>query len=60
MYQERIDRVLEKMNQLNQKQLIVSDPMTIFYLTGKMIDPGERLVALIFKEDGNHVAVVNR
>ena len=60
MYQERITKVLEKMKELGQTQLIVSDPMTIFYLTGKMIDPGERLVALILKSDKKHVAVINR
>ncbi|MGL4643602.1 MAG: aminopeptidase P family N-terminal domain-containing protein, partial [Vagococcus fluvialis] len=49
MYQERVNQVLSKMETLNQTQLVVSDPMTIYYLTGKMIDPGERLVALIFK-----------
>lgn len=60
MYQERIDKVLNKMKELNQTQLIVSDPMTIFYLTGTMIEPGERLVTLILKADKNHVAVINR
>ena len=60
MYQERIAKVLEKMKSLGQTQLIISDPMTIFYLTGKMIEPGERLVALILKSDDNHVAVINR
>ena len=39
MYQERIAKVLEKMKSLGQTQLIISDPMTIFYLTGKMIEP---------------------
>jgi Xaa-Pro dipeptidase len=60
MYQERVNQVLSKMETLNQTQLVVSDPMTIYYLTGKMIDPGERLVALIFKANGEHVAVINR
>lgn len=60
MYKERVNQVLSKMETLNQTQLVVSDPMTIYYLTGKMIDPGERLVALIFKANGEHVAVINR
>lgn len=60
MYQERLANVLAKMTETNKQQLIVSDPMTIYYLTGKLIEPGERLVALIIKADGNHVGVINR
>lgn len=60
MYQERMNQVINKMKEQHQAQLIVSDPMTILYLTGKEIDPGERLVALVLKADGNHVAVINR
>lgn len=60
MYEKRVNRVVEEMVKRQQGQLLVSDPATIFYLTGKMIEPGERLVTLVLKEDGNHVAVINR
>ena len=60
MYQQRLRNVLDKMKETHETQLIVTDPMTIYYLTGKMIDPGERLVALVLKADGNHVGVINR
>ena len=32
---ERFERVVEKMKSENVPQLIVSDPVAIFYLTGK-------------------------
>ncbi|MGX7024181.1 M24 family metallopeptidase [Vagococcus hydrophili] len=60
MYKERLENVLKEMEIRNMPQLIVSDPMTIFYLTGKMIEPGERLAALVLKENREHVAVINK
>ena len=60
MYEERLNKVIEEMRTQQMLQLVVSDPMTIYYLTGKMIDPGERLVALILRESKQHVAVVNK
>jgi len=40
-------------------QMIISDPNAIFYLTGKWIIPGERLLALYLNTDGNHKMVIN-
>lgn len=58
--QERMRKVLAEMKERKMPQLLVSDPATIFYLTNIEIEPGERLATLILKEDGNHVAVINR
>ena len=41
-------------------QMIVSDPVAIFYLTGKWIFPGERLLALYLNVNGNHKMVINK
>lgn len=60
MNNERMNRVLKEMAQQHLPQLVVSDQASISYLTGQSIDPGERLVALIIRENGHHVAVVNR
>lgn len=57
---ERMKRVLDEMKRQELPQLIVSDQASIAYLTGCSIDPGERLVALIIRENNQHVAVVNR
>ena len=43
---ERISRVLEKMKEKGIDQLLVSDPLSIRFLTGIMVNPGERLYAL--------------
>ena len=40
--------------------MIVSDPVAIFYLTGKWIFPGERLLALYLNVNGNHKMVINK
>lgn len=55
----RFERVIEKMNAENVPQLIVSDPVAIFYLTGKWIIPGERLLALYIHKDGDTKLVIN-
>ena len=46
MNNERISRVLAKMEEKGLTQLIVSDPLSIRFLTGIMVNPGERLYAL--------------
>jgi len=40
-------------------QLIVSDPASIFYLTGKWIHPGERMLALYISIEGEHKLFIN-
>lgn len=44
---QRIERVQEKMARAGMEQLIVSDPASLWYLTGETLDPGERLTVLI-------------
>ncbi len=55
----RMERVLEEMAKLSLEQSIVSDPMSIYYLTGAMIQPGERMLALLLWQDGGHKLFVN-
>jgi len=59
MNQSRINRVLKSMKENEIFQMIISDPNAIFYLTGKWIIPGERLLALYLNTDGNHKMVIN-
>lgn len=56
---DRIERVIEKMKQRGLTQLIVSDPLSIRFLTGIMIHPGERLYALILRSNGKHTLLLN-
>lgn len=55
----RLNKVLLKMQDNNIHQMLVTDPSSIFYLTGKMINPGERLLALYLNINGNHKLFIN-
>jgi len=59
LYAARFARVAENLKKLGLEQMIVSDPPTIFYLTGVRIQPGERMLALLLRADGNHRFFVN-
>jgi len=60
MNQSRIDRVVEKMKLEGLSQIIVSAPSSVFYLTGTWVSPGERMLALLVKDDGSAVLYANR
>ena len=60
MKNERVLKVIEKMKESNLSQLIVTSPASIYYLTGKWISAGERMIALYINTNGNHKFVVNR
>ena len=51
----RIERVINELKQNDLTQMIVSETIAIRYLTGVSVYPGERLFALLLREDGNHV-----
>ena len=57
--QERITHVCKRMKDAGLVQLLVTDPAAIFYLTGKMIHPGERFLGLLLNTDGTHRLFVN-
>ena len=59
MYEKRIGNVLGEMKKRGLSQLVVSDPMAIWYLTGIGIEPYERLYALLLREDGKHALFLN-
>ena len=47
------------MEKQNLEQMLFSDPAAIFYLTGKWIHPGERLLCLLIKAGGDHKLFIN-
>lgn len=59
MNQVRLSKVLELMKNQNLEQMLVSDPSAIFYLTGKWIHPGERLLCLLIKTNGDNKLFIN-
>ena len=60
MKDSRVKKVLSKMEENKIPQLIVTSAESIFYLTGKMIRSGERLIALYLDSNGNHKFIVNK
>lgn len=59
MSNKRIENILSKMKERNIPQMIISDTPAIFYLTGKWIEPGERLLALYLNVNGDHRIFIN-
>lgn len=59
MKSHRVSRVLDMMREEKIPQMLVSDPAAIFYLTGKWIHPGERLLALYLNINGSHKLFIN-
>ncbi|NLA70230.1 MAG: aminopeptidase P family protein [Clostridiales bacterium] len=56
----RVERILAKMREQEMPQMIISDPVAIYYLTGHWILPGERMLALILNVNGNHHMMINK
>ncbi|MDU3087665.1 MAG: Xaa-Pro peptidase family protein [Peptoniphilus harei] len=59
MHKNRIDRLINKMEEENLHHMIISDPYAIFYLLDKMIEPGERALALYIHRDGDVKLLIN-
>ena len=51
--------MIAKLTENGVSQMLISDPASIFYLTGKMIDPGERFFALLINADGENKIFIN-
>ena len=60
MEKERIVRVAERMKKMGLAQTLISSPASMFYLTGKWIFPGERMVALYLNDLGEATLFANR
>lgn len=60
MYQQRLERVMAGLAEMGLSQMIVSDPKSIWYLTGIDCEPMERLLAMVIRMDGAPVLFLNR
>ncbi len=60
MNQARILRTVEQMRRAGLGQLIVSAPASVFYYTGRWVHPGERMLALLLRDNGDAVLFANR
>ena len=51
MKQNRVNRVLKALEDMGLSQMLIVDPMTIYYLTGVYIAPFERFYVLYLGAD---------
>ena len=50
IHAQRFERVVRNLAGMGLTQMVVSDPPTIFYLTGvRIFHPGERMLALLLR-----------
>ena len=59
MRTDRIEKIINSMRQHNMDQMVISDPSTIFYLTGKFVASGARLFALCLDTQGACTFFIN-
>ena len=59
MNETKLSNVLSAMEKAGISQLLISDPVVIYYLAGKRIEPGERLLVLLLRLDGAHRFFIN-
>lgn len=59
MKTKRLNNIISKLNENDISQMLICDPASIFYLTGRMINPGERFYALLIKNNGEHKIFIN-
>ncbi len=60
MNQGRLARIIENMQKLGLEQLLVTSTPAVYYLTGKWIVPGKRMLALYLNVHGDCVLYANR
>ena len=60
MNQSRINRVIANMQKEGLNQILVTAPASVYYLTGTWVSPGERMLALLVKDDGTATLYANR
>jgi len=60
MNTSRLARVIANMEKMSLGCILVSAPHSVYYLTGRFIAPGERMLALMIKADGEVCLFANR
>ncbi|MBQ3078977.1 MAG: aminopeptidase P family protein [Clostridia bacterium] len=57
---DRLEKVIRNMRDMKLTQLLISAPASIYYLTGKWISPGERMLALRVSDSGECQLFANK
>lgn len=60
MNASRLQRVIKNMDAMGLSCILVSAPHSVYYLTGRFISPGERMLALMIKNSGETRLFANR
>lgn len=60
LHRQRLDRLSQALKEEGLTQMIVSDPLAVWYFTGVDVQPGERLFALYARADGGHKLILNK
>jgi Xaa-Pro dipeptidase len=60
MKQNRVERILAALKEMGLTQMLIVDPMSIYYLTGVFVAPFERFYGLYLRADGKHVYFLNK
>ena len=60
MKQNRVNAVLKNLERMGLSQMLITDPLSIFYLTGRMIHPYERFYGLYLSQKGTHKIFINQ
>lgn len=59
MNKERIEKITRLMKEREVPQIIITDPVPLFYILGRWIHPGERMLAFYLKDNGESCLVIN-
>ena len=59
MKENRAQRILAALQDQGVTQMLIVDPMSIYYLTGVYNDPHERFFGLLLRADGQHAFFLN-
>lgn len=59
MKENRVKRIMEALKEMGLNQMLIVDPMSIYYLTGVYVAPFERFYGLYLREDGHHAFFLN-
>lgn len=60
MKENRVQRIMAALKGMGLNQMLIVDPMSIYYLTGVYVAPFERFYGLYLREDGKHAFFLNR
>jgi Xaa-Pro dipeptidase len=60
MNESRLKEVLALLQERGARQMILTEMNSVFYLTGKMIYTGSRLLVLLLRADGQHCLFLNQ